>query len=147
MKRRLALAALCLGLPVVGLSATADALPGVGAISVNRPPVVSVNHLPTPGNNQNAQAQQRARARRAKRAELVRRWAGVAECESGGNWSTNTGNGYYGGLQFSLQTWQAYGGRGRPDQQPAWYQSGIAERVRHDTGLGAWPNCGRYYRA
>ena len=41
-------------------------------------------------------------------------WSGVAQCESGGNWATNTGNGYYGGLQFSLGTWQAYGGSGLP---------------------------------
>ena len=39
-------------------------------------------------------------------------WDRVAQCESGGNWGTNTGNGYYGGLQFSASTWRAYGGRG-----------------------------------
>ena len=42
-------------------------------------------------------------------------WDAVAQCESGGNWAANTGNGYYGGLQFSLGTWQAYGGVSRPD--------------------------------
>ena len=73
-------------------------------------------------------------------------WDAVAACESGGNWGTNTGNGYYGGLQFSLDTWRAYGGRGRPDQQPAWYQSGIAERVKNQSGLHHWPHCGQYYR-
>ena len=43
-------------------------------------------------------------------------WDRIAACESGGNWAANTGNGYYGGLQFNLGTWQAYGGSGRPDQ-------------------------------
>ncbi|HYF47550.1 MAG TPA: transglycosylase family protein [Acidimicrobiales bacterium] len=84
-----------------------------------------------------------AEARR--RRELVARWDGVANCESGGNWSINTGNGYYGGLQFSMGTWRAYGGQGYPHQQPAWYQSQIADRVRVDSGLGHWPHCGRYY--
>ena len=83
-----------------------------------------------------------ARHRRA----LVSRWSGVAHCESGGNWSIATGNGYYGGLQFNMGTWQAYGGRGMPHQQPAWYQATIADRVRtQGQGLGAWPHCGAYY--
>jgi hypothetical protein len=79
------------------------------------------------------------------RRNLVDRWSGVARCESGGNWSINTGNGYYGGLQFSLGTWSAYGGQGRPDQQPAWYQATIADRVRTQSGLHHWPHCGAYY--
>jgi Transglycosylase-like domain len=83
-----------------------------------------------------------ARHRRA----LVSRWSGVANCESGGNWSIATGNGYYGGLQFNMGTWEAYGGRGMPHQQPAWYQATIADRVRtQGQGLGAWPHCGAYY--
>ena len=83
-----------------------------------------------------------ARHRRA----LVDRWSGVARCESGGNWAVNTGNGFYGGLQFNMGTWQAYGGRGMPHQQPAWYQATIADRVRtQGQGLGAWPHCGAYY--
>ena len=79
------------------------------------------------------------------RAALVSRWQGVANCESGGNWSIATGNGYYGGLQFSLGTWQAYGGEGMPNQKPAWYQATIADRVRVDSGLGHWPVCGSNY--
>lgn len=78
---------------------------------------------------------------------LVSRWQGVANCESGGNWAINTGNGYYGGLQFNLQTWRAYGGTGYPHQNSASQQATIAERVRLGSqGLGAWPHCGRYYR-
>ena len=70
-------------------------------------------------------------------------WDSIAACESGGNWATNTGNGYYGGLQFSLGTWQAYGGSGRPDQQSREAQIAVAERVAAaEGGYGAWPVCG-----
>jgi hypothetical protein len=80
-----------------------------------------------------------------QRAALVRRWQGVANCEAGGNWRANTGNGHYGGLQFNLRTWQAYGGSGYPHHQAAWTQATVADRVRRDTGLGAWPHCGYRY--
>jgi hypothetical protein len=79
------------------------------------------------------------------RQSLVNRWSGVARCESGGNWSIATGNGYYGGLQFNLGTWRAYGGSGMPNQRPAWYQASVAERVRTQSGLHHWPHCGAYY--
>jgi uncharacterized protein YabE (DUF348 family) len=70
-------------------------------------------------------------------------WDRIAGCESGGNWATNTGNGYYGGLQFSLSTWQAYGGSGRPDQNSREQQIAIAEKVAAaEGGYGAWPVCG-----
>ena len=70
-------------------------------------------------------------------------WDRIAQCESGGNWAANTGNGYYGGLQFSLGTWQAYGGTGRPDQNSREAQIAVAERVRAaEGGYGAWPVCG-----
>ena len=70
-------------------------------------------------------------------------WDKIAACESGGNWATNTGNGYYGGLQFNLSTWQAYGGTGRPDQQSREAQIAVAERVAAASGgYGAWPVCG-----
>jgi len=71
-------------------------------------------------------------------------WDRIAQCESGGNWHANTGNGYYGGLQFSLGTWQAYGGSGRPDQNSREQQIAVAERVRDASGgYGAWPVCGK----
>jgi uncharacterized protein YabE (DUF348 family) len=71
-------------------------------------------------------------------------WDRIAACESGGNWAANTGNGYYGGLQFSLGTWQAYGGSGRPDQNSREAQIAVAERVRAaEGGYGAWPVCGQ----
>ena len=69
-------------------------------------------------------------------------WDRLAECESGGNWSINTGNGYYGGLQFSLQTWQAYGGSGYPHENSREEQIRIATKVRDARGgYGDWPAC------
>jgi uncharacterized protein YabE (DUF348 family) len=70
-------------------------------------------------------------------------WDQLAQCESGGNWATNTGNGYYGGLQFSLSTWQSYGGTGYPHQASRETQIMIAERVRAADGGGysSWPAC------
>ena len=71
-------------------------------------------------------------------------WDRIAKCESGGNWSINTGNGYYGGLQFSLGTWRANGGTGMPHQASREEQIRIAERVRAASGgYGAWPHCGK----
>ncbi|GAA1617580.1 hypothetical protein GCM10009789_84420 [Kribbella sancticallisti] len=74
-------------------------------------------------------------------------WDRIAECESGGNWSTNTGNGYYGGLQFSHQTWVAYGGDAYADnahQASKAQQIAIAEKVRAARGgYGDWPVCGK----
>ena len=72
-------------------------------------------------------------------------WDEVAQCESGGNWSINTGNGYYGGLQFSDRTWDAYGGEqyaSTADQATKSQQIAIGERVLEGQGAGAWPNCG-----
>jgi uncharacterized protein YabE (DUF348 family) len=61
-------------------------------------------------------------------------WDAIAQCESGGNWAANTGNGYYGGLQFSLGTWQAYGGSGLPSNASRETQIAIAEKVRAASG-------------
>ncbi|WP_030747730.1 transglycosylase family protein [Streptomyces sp. NRRL F-5135] len=72
-------------------------------------------------------------------------WDQVAQCESGGNWSINTGNGYYGGLQFSSSTWAAYGGTSyasTADKASKSQQIAIAEKVLAGQGKGAWPNCG-----
>jgi uncharacterized protein YabE (DUF348 family) len=69
-------------------------------------------------------------------------WDSLARCESGGNWATNTGNGYYGGLQFSLGTWQAYGGSGLPSSASRETQIAIATKIRDASGgYGAWPAC------
>ena len=70
-------------------------------------------------------------------------WDALAKCEAGGNWSINTGNGYYGGLQFSLGTWRANGGTGMPHEASREQQIAIAERVQASQGWGAWPSCTR----
>ncbi|MTV25110.1 hypothetical protein FTX61_06720 [Nitriliruptoraceae bacterium ZYF776] len=70
-------------------------------------------------------------------------WDRLARCESGGNWSINTGNGYYGGLQFSLSSWRAVGGSGYPHQASKLEQIERAERLRAQQGWGAWPSCSR----
>ncbi len=68
-------------------------------------------------------------------------WDKIAQCESGGNWSINTGNGYYGGLQFSLSTWRAYGGNGMPHNNSKSAQIAVAKKVQAAQGWGAWPAC------
>ena len=71
-------------------------------------------------------------------------WDRLAQCESGGNWSINTGNGYYGGLQFSLGTWQQYGGSSyaaRPDLASREEQIAVAVRLRAARGYWPWPAC------
>jgi resuscitation-promoting factor RpfA len=71
-------------------------------------------------------------------------WNRLAGCESGGNWHINTGNGYYGGVQFSESTWLAYGGghyAHRADLASRSEQITIAEKVLKGQGWGAWPAC------
>jgi len=70
-------------------------------------------------------------------------WDAIAQCESGGNWSINTGNGYYGGLQFSLGTWRANGGTGNPADASRAEQIRVANNVLASQGIGAWPVCGK----
>ncbi len=71
-------------------------------------------------------------------------WDRLAQCESGGNWHINTGNGYYGGLQFSASTWNAFGGNefaSTADQASREQQIYVAEKVLAQQGWGAWPAC------
>lgn len=73
-------------------------------------------------------------------------WDAVAQCESGGNWHTSTGNGFYGGLQFTQSTWSAYGGSqysSNPAQASREQQIAVAERVLQAQGPGAWPVCSK----
>ncbi|GAA1338622.1 LysM peptidoglycan-binding domain-containing protein [Saccharothrix algeriensis] len=70
-------------------------------------------------------------------------WDAVAQCESGGDWSISTGNGYYGGLQFLPSTWYANGGTGMPNEASREEQIRVAENVLRSQGPGAWPNCAR----
>ena len=68
-------------------------------------------------------------------------WDRLAQCESGGNWAINTGNGYYGGLQFNLGTWQSYGGTGYPHQNSRETQIAVATRLHAARGFNPWPAC------
>jgi hypothetical protein len=73
-----------------------------------------------------------------------RTWNRIAECESGGDWHIDTGNGYYGGLQISKGTWDGYGGQRFaefPDNASKDQQIKVAERIQNGQGWGAWPNC------
>ncbi|HEX5367450.1 MAG TPA: transglycosylase family protein [Acidimicrobiales bacterium] len=68
-------------------------------------------------------------------------WDALAECESGGNWALNTGNGYYGGLQFSAETWRSVGGSGLPHQHPRETQIHFGQVLQSRSGWGQWPHC------
>ncbi|MFG2845342.1 transglycosylase family protein [Kitasatospora sp. NPDC048296] len=77
-------------------------------------------------------------------AAPVSTWDAVAQCESGGNWAINTGNGFYGGLQFTSSTWAAYGGTAyaaQANQATKAQQISVAEKVLASQGPGAWPVC------
>lgn len=71
-------------------------------------------------------------------------WDALARCESGGNWHINTGNGYYGGLQFDLQTWRSVGGTGYPHEHSREVQIHHAEILYSQRGAQPWPHCGKY---
>jgi resuscitation-promoting factor RpfA len=70
-------------------------------------------------------------------------WDVLAQCESGGDWSINTGNGFGGGLQFTDSTWRAFGGSGQPEDASRAEQIAVAERVKAGQGMNAWPTCSR----
>jgi|SoiMethySBSTD1v2_1073268.scaffolds.fasta_scaffold69227_4 resuscitation-promoting factor RpfA len=73
-------------------------------------------------------------------------WDAIAQCESGNNWSISTGNGFYGGLQFTQGTWNAYGGgkyASTANQASRSQQIAVAEKVLQGQGIGAWPVCGK----
>ena len=69
-------------------------------------------------------------------------WDAIAQCESGGNWGINSGNGHYGGLQFKPATWSANGGAGSPAGASRAEQIRVAENVLRTQGIKAWPKCG-----
>jgi hypothetical protein len=72
-------------------------------------------------------------------------WDRLAQCESGGNWSINTGNGYYGGLQFSLSSWQGVGGTGYPHEHSRETQIEMGRRLYDQGGWSHWPGCTRSF--
>ena len=70
-------------------------------------------------------------------------WDALAECESSGNWAINTGNGFGGGLQFTDSTWRSFGGSGQPEDASREEQIQVAERVKAEQGMNAWPTCSK----
>jgi resuscitation-promoting factor RpfB len=106
-------------------------------------PVTEVAVVPTP-----VASAPRAAAPRASVAPVAPNyatgssvWDRLAQCEAGGNWSINTGNGFYGGLQFTLSSWKAAGGSGYPNQASREEQIARGERLLAMQGWGAWPAC------
>lgn len=104
----------------------------------------------------NAATQQRTQARQSTAARPAAQtpvaqsapssgsvWDQLARCESGGNWSINTGNGYYGGLQFSASSWRGVGGSGTANQASREEQIARAEMLKARQGWGAWPACAK----
>jgi LysM repeat protein len=110
-----------------------------------------VNHRPLPGPGVDRPADQdrspspartqRSVSSRGSAAVGGSVWDRLAQCESGGSWSTNTGNGYSGGLQFSAGTWRANGGSGSAHTASRAEQIRVAQRVLASQGWGAWPAC------
>jgi hypothetical protein len=86
------------------------------------------------------EAQQQQAQRDAERDQM---WEDLAGCESNHNWQANTGNGYYGGLQFALSSWQSVGGSGYPHNASRDEQIHRAEILLERQGWGAWPSCSR----
>ena len=77
----------------------------------------------------------------ASQAADLATWEKLAQCESGGNWSINTGNGFYGGLQFTQQSWNGVGMSGSPQTASKEAQIEAGERLLAVQGWGAWPAC------
>ncbi len=77
----------------------------------------------------------------AANAASTSTWDALAQCESGGDWGINTGNGFSGGLQFTPSTWAGFGGQGSPVNASKAEQIAVAERVQATQGWGAWPAC------
>jgi LysM repeat protein len=111
----------------------------------------TVKHRPLPGPSVHRPAEQdpspsparsqRSVSPRGSAAAGGSVWDRLAQCESGGNWATNTGNGYSGGLQFSAGTWRANGGSGSAHSASRAEQIRVAQRVLASQGWGAWPAC------
>ena len=95
---------------------------------------------------QEALASRDSRENNSRQTSSTNVWDSVAQCESGGNWAINTGNGYSGGLQFLHSSWRGYGGT---EFAPLAYQASreqqiiVAERILKDAGWRAWPACSR----
>lgn len=113
----------------------------VGAVTTSTQAEPEPQPEPQASTQSSGQAEQASQASQAASNSV---WDRLAQCESGGNWSINTGNGYYGGLQFHPGTWAAYGGHAyAPNAHLASraQQIAVAERVLAGQGWGAWPAC------
>jgi hypothetical protein len=88
--------------------------------------------------------QAKAEEAAARRGATAEGWAALRACESGGNYSTNTGNGFYGAYQFDLQTWGSVGGTGLPSDAPPEEQDARAAALYAQRGSQPWPVCGRF---
>ena len=119
------------------------AIPAKGEKLRHRPlPALAVNRVVAPEWSAPASGAGRSTATRSALPAVGGRvWDRLAQCESGGNWSINTGNGYSGGLQFAAGTWRANGGTGSAHTASRADQIRVAERVRATQGWGAWPAC------
>ena len=124
------------GMQVSGAGGSYDALRWDGSCVTLQSEEVTMSKAPAPKKVSTSSAG----------AANVGLWDKIAACESGGNWAANTGNGYYGGLQFNPGTWAAYGGSGMPHENSREQQIAVAERVRDaEGGYGAWPHCGAQF--
>ena len=119
--------------PVVHLAAATLA-------AATLPPEAALVALPSPAR---ASASRRVALRVEPPDEAFDR---LARCESSGRWQLDSGNGYYGGLQFLESTWQSLGGVGRPSDHPREVQIAIARREWRRNGWRAWPVCSRALR-
>ncbi len=125
------------------LTATGSSRPYVDAPEATTsttlaPPVTTTTEAPT-----TTTEPARAPTAAASRSRAQPNWEALRRCESGDNYSTNTGNGYYGAYQFSASTWQGLGYGGLPSDAEPWMQDEAAERLFAARGISPWPVCGR----
>jgi hypothetical protein len=111
------------------------------------PAAAHVTKTPTkPAPRRTTRASRTRYVRHGTASHAVRRssvWGQLGQCESGGDPTANTGNGYYGLYQFTLGTWHSVGGSGRPDQASAYEQTRRAKMLQARSGWGQWPACAR----
>lgn len=111
---------------------------------VTKEPVAEVVKVGTKEEKKEEKKDSSSKVTKAPSGSVSANWAALAKCESGGNWSINTGNGYYGGLQFSASSWRAVGGTKYaplPHQATPAEQVAAAEKLRASGGWGHWPAC------
>ncbi|MER8025274.1 resuscitation-promoting factor [Glutamicibacter protophormiae] len=111
---------------------------------VTKKPVAEVVKVGTKEEKKEEKKDSSSKVTKAPSGSVSANWAALAKCESGGNWSINTGNGYYGGLQFSASSWRAVGGTKYaplPHQATPAEQVAAAEKLRASGGWGHWPAC------